>query len=139
MKITRREFIAGAAVGAAGGTLISRTPRASAAAEIGAGNLPRPESSGIDHIVVVMMENRSFDHYLGWLPRADGRQGGLTYLDTAGVAHETYHLRQPIGCGFIDPDHSYEGGRIELDHGPVRRMAARRQRPARHRLLRGAG
>ncbi len=117
MKITRREFIAGAAVGAAGGTLISRTPRASAAAEIGAGNLPRPESSGIDHIVVVMMENRSFDHYLGWLPRADGRQGGLTYLDTAGVAHETYHLRQPIGCGFIDPDHSYEGGRIELDHG----------------------
>ncbi len=24
-----------------------------------------------------MMENRSFDHYLGWLPGADGRQAGL--------------------------------------------------------------
>src|SRR6266571_3484032 len=118
MKITRREFIAGAAAGAAGGTLISRTPRASAAVQMGQGSrLPRPESSGIDHIVVVMMENRSFDHYLGWVPGADGRQGGLSYLDTAGVAHRTYHLQQPSGCGFIDPDHSYVGGRIELDHG----------------------
>ena len=31
-----------------------------------------------------MMENRSFDHFLGWLPGADGRQAGLTYLDTHG-------------------------------------------------------
>ena len=29
-----------------------------------------PERSGIEHIVVVMMENRSFDHLLGWLPNA---------------------------------------------------------------------
>src|SRR3954447_5618764 len=29
--------------------------------------LPKPNKSGIDHIVVVMMENRSFDHFLGWL------------------------------------------------------------------------
>ncbi|PRP95647.1 Phospholipase C 2 precursor [Enhygromyxa salina] len=29
--------------------------------------------SGIDHIVVVMMENRSFDHYLGGLSLAEGR------------------------------------------------------------------
>ena len=27
------------------------------------------------------MENRSFDHFLGWLPGADGRQAGLTYHD----------------------------------------------------------
>src|SRR6266536_1979320 len=117
MKITRREFIAGAAVGAAGGTLISRTPRASAAAEIGAGNLPRPESSGIDHIVVVMMENRSFDHFLGWLPGADGRQAGLVYQDKAGVAHSTYRLSMYQGCGYADPDHSWEGGRTEYANG----------------------
>jgi phospholipase C len=36
--------------------------------------LPPPAASGIDHVVVVMMENRSFDHFLGWLPGADGRQ-----------------------------------------------------------------
>ena len=29
-----------------------------------------PASSGIEHVVVVMMENRSFDHMLGWLPTA---------------------------------------------------------------------
>ena len=29
--------------------------------------LPDPSNSGIEHIVFVMMENRSFDHYLGWL------------------------------------------------------------------------
>ena len=41
------------------------------------GALPSPEHSGITHIVVVMMENRSFDHFLGWLPGADGQQAGL--------------------------------------------------------------
>ena len=38
--------------------------------------LPSPDASGIEHIVVVMMENRSFDHMLGWLDGADGRQAG---------------------------------------------------------------
>ena len=44
--------------------------------------LPSPDASGIEHIVVLMMENRSFDHMLGWLDGADGRQRGLRYLDT---------------------------------------------------------
>src|SRR5689334_12305900 len=35
----------------------------------------------IQHIVLVMMENRSFDHLLGWLPHADGQQAGLSYVD----------------------------------------------------------
>ena len=43
--------------------------------------LPSPDASGIEHVVVLMMENRSFDHYLGWPPNADGRQEGLTYID----------------------------------------------------------
>jgi phospholipase C len=34
---------------------------------------PDPKRSGIDHVVVVMMENRSFDHMLGWLPGAARR------------------------------------------------------------------
>ncbi len=49
-----------------------------------------PRGSGIDHIVVVMMENRSFDHFLGWLPGADGKQAGLSYVDRFGSAHPTY-------------------------------------------------
>jgi phospholipase C len=39
------------------------------AAVAAASELPAPDASGIDHIVVVMMENRSFDHYLGWVRR----------------------------------------------------------------------
>src|SRR5947209_1578299 len=47
-------------------------------------SLPKPDQSGIDHIVVVTMENRSFDHILGWLPGANGMQAGLSYTDRAG-------------------------------------------------------
>jgi phospholipase C len=79
--------------------------------------LPAPKSSGIEHIVVVMMENRSFDHYLGWLPGANGKQAGLTYRDRNGVAHTTHHLTTFQGCDFADPDHSFEGGRVELNGG----------------------
>lgn len=79
--------------------------------------LPAPEASGIDHIVVVMMENRSFDHYLGWLPGAEGKQEGLVYRDRFNVAHRTYHLQTTQGCGHPDPDHSFEGGRVEYNDG----------------------
>ncbi|GCD91863.1 alkaline phosphatase family protein [Nocardioides sp. LS1] len=79
--------------------------------------LPAPGKSGIEHVVVVMMENRSFDHFLGWLPGADGKQAGLTYKDRYGVRHQTHHLEAFDSCGFHDPDHSYEGGRIQLNGG----------------------
>src|SRR6185295_7385172 len=81
-------------------------------------SLPSPDTSGIDHIVVVMMENRSFDHFLGWLEGADGRQRGLVYLDSSGAPHATHRLAPDFqGCGFRDPDHSYAGGRIEYNSG----------------------
>jgi phospholipase C len=79
--------------------------------------LPAPGDSGIEHVVVLMMENRSFDHFLGWLPGADGMQAGLTYIDRYRVPHDTHHLTVTSSCGFQDPDHSYEGGRIELNDG----------------------
>jgi phospholipase C len=79
--------------------------------------LPAPGDSGIEHVVVLMMENRSFDHFLGWLPAADGMQAGLTYIDRYRVPHDTHHLTVTSSCGFQDPDHSYEGGRVELNDG----------------------
>ena len=80
--------------------------------------LPKPDKSGIDHIVVAMMENRSFDHLLGWLPGANGQQAGLTYTNASGAAFETYPLAPNFqGCGHPDPDHSYEGGRVEFNGG----------------------
>jgi len=80
--------------------------------------LPNPENCGIEHIVVVTMENRSFDHFLGWLPNADGKQAGLTFADSSGVSHPTYSLSgDDTGCPHPDPDHSYNGGRVEYDNG----------------------
>jgi phospholipase C len=116
--LSRRQFLTSAAV-AAGGLAVAGTAEwagrgglASAATV-----LPDPVSSGIDHIVVVMMENRSFDHFLGWLPGADGKQSGLAYVDRYAVRHSTFHQTQYASCGFADPDHSYEGGRIEFNGG----------------------
>lgn len=76
-----------------------------------------PDESSLDHIIVVTMENRSYDHLLGWLPGADGRQAGLSYRDPNGVLRPTHRLTQLHGCGYADPNHSYEGGRQEFNAG----------------------
>jgi phospholipase C len=83
-------------------------------------SLPSPEFSGIDHIIAVTMENRSFDHFFGWMPNADGKQAGLTYVDTHGVVHATHSLSgDNTGCPAADPDHSYSGARIEYNGGAM--------------------
>src|SRR2546421_3203577 len=77
-----------------------------------------PAASGIEHVVVVMMENRSFDHLLGWMDGADGRQAGLRYPDRNGVLQKTHALAPDFqGCAHPDPDHSFGGGRVEYDGG----------------------
>ena len=81
-------------------------------------SLPPVEKSGIDHIVVVMLENRSFNHLLGWLPGSDGMQAGLSYPDTNGKYVPTSRLGSDYqGCGFHDPDHTYDGTRQEYNNG----------------------
>lgn len=97
--------------------------RAGAAPEVlaqGLPSLPSPELSGIEHIVTVSMENRSFDHFFGWLPNADGQQAGFTYVDGNGVAHPTHSLSgDNTGCPAPDPDHSYAGARVEYNSGAM--------------------
>jgi len=118
-RITRRRFIQGA--GAAGALLASGGARMVAEAATGPrpAALPSPAASGIEHIVVLCMENRSFDHYLGWVRGADGKQEGLSYPDSAGLLHDTHHLRDWSGCGYNDPDHSYTGGRVQFNGGKL--------------------
>jgi phospholipase C len=80
--------------------------------------LPDPTASGIEHIILVTMENRSFDHFLGWLPGADGRQQGMQYPDRAGQLCPTHPLAPDYqGCGHPNPDHSYGGGRVAYAGG----------------------
>jgi phospholipase C len=113
-RLSRRTFLtatAGAAVAAGTHGALARD-----AATV-QHHLPAPAHSGLDHIVVVCMENRSFDHYLGWVRGADGTQAGLHYPDDHGVLHPTHHLTDRQGCGFNDPDHSVEGGALQYNAG----------------------
>src|SRR5438105_6973166 len=81
-------------------------------------SLPPPDAAGFEHVVVVMMENRSFDHFFGWLPGANGQQAGLNYSDSAGNSHPTHALAPDYqGCGFLDPGHSYSDGRVQFHNG----------------------
>ncbi|UQX88804.1 alkaline phosphatase family protein [Jatrophihabitans telluris] len=128
MSLSRRRFltasatVAAAATAGVGAFAASSGAHATVAGTTGAATavpagLPAPAASGIEHVVVVMMENRSFDHFLGWLPGANGRQAGLTFTDRYGLEHATHHLTDFASCAYNDPDHSYEGGRIELNNG----------------------
>lgn len=134
---TRREFLRGVAAttgvltlgGCGGGNgsddisnllLPGAGPGAMPTADLS--QLPAPEDSGIDHIVQVMMENRSFDHMLGWVPGSDGRQAGQRFPNINGDLVETFRLSQDPnygyqGCGWGDPNHGYDGGRVHLNSG----------------------
>ena len=108
-KINRRDFVSRAAAltgSIALGCRDSTTP-------------PQPVPGSIDHIIVVTMENRSFDHLLGWLPGADGRTSGLTYPDIDGVMQPTRHHASFDSCDFADPGHSFEAGRINYNGGAL--------------------
>ncbi|MGZ4436992.1 MAG: alkaline phosphatase family protein [Nocardioidaceae bacterium] len=119
MRLDRRQVLAAAAGTAAAAAVGPGAVRASAGTPRPQRYpaLPAPARSGLDHIVVVCMENRSYDHDLGWLKGGDGRQAGLTYRDDKGHTHPTHHLLDRSGCGFNDPDHSYEGGRLQFNGG----------------------
>src|SRR6202789_1460628 len=119
MSVNRRDFLRSVA-SISGATLASTVSFAQTeqVQQLDA-SLPSPDLSGIEHVVVVMMENRSFDHLLGWMPNANGRQAGLEYPDNNGALHATYRLTDFVGCAHPDPDHSYPGGRSEYDGGKM--------------------
>ena len=97
----------------------------------------------IDTIVVICMENRSFDHYFAWLASDEryleagrSRYGvdfavngttGLTYTRPDGTSVQPFHLPQwsdttdPYrGCGgHPDPNHGRNGGLVQRDQGFV--------------------
>ena len=63
MSVNRRDFLRRAAGMASAAAWAGKSSLVSAQTAA----LPDPADSGIEHIVVVMMENRSFDHMLGYL------------------------------------------------------------------------
>ena len=136
---SRRDFLKGT-LGGAGALLLGTTVdtgTARSAVNIGpvAGAAAPPVAghTGIDHVDVVMMENRSFDHFLGWMPNAkgigidpDGNPTGdgslynsFRYDDINGNSHSIWNTTQLNGCGQKDQDHGYTGGRIQWAKGAM--------------------
>jgi phospholipase C len=123
MEIDRRRFLtlgAGAAAAAALIACSSDTSTTSPASRASrpAGDLGAPADAPFDHVVILMMENRSFDHLLGWLPGADGRQAGLSYPDLDGSSHPTWDNGDDWqGCKYEDPAHQWPDGEQQLNDG----------------------
>ena len=106
---------------------------AAAAAGLGIAGVRRadakPARTPVEHIVVVMMENRSVDHFLGWYgkenPDFDGIQDAH-FVDQregrggARVGTEDWGRdgRNDFdGRGFADPDHGWDNGRLVVNGG----------------------
>jgi phospholipase C len=145
--VDRRGFLTGVAAvaagvalqGCGGGGSGSNTPNGSAQAasivDVPSPNggdryslprpaLPNPSTSGIDFIVLVTMENRSFDHFLGWVPAAEGMPANLQFTDAFGNVQTPFLLSANSSygyqaCAFQDPNHSYQGGRTQMASGAM--------------------
>src|SRR5437867_5120779 len=81
-------------------------------------------STGLDqlkHIVVLMMENRSFDHMLGSLKAVDSRIDGVTDQlsnpDTTGAQVKPQPLAEFQGQLNPDPDHHFPAVDLQIFGG----------------------
>lgn len=83
--------------------------------------MPPPGLDKLKHIVVLMMENRSFDHMFGGLkaidPRIDGLNGDEFNLDTAGKKAPVQAKAAYQGQLDPDPDHHFPGVDLQLFDG----------------------
>ncbi len=138
--LNRRDFLrTTAALGAAG--MVGRFAGDAEARRLPGGSiLDLPAAAApIDTVVVMMMENRSFDHYLGWLANdeaylEEGRQSWGQRFRVDGSTDEAYPRPDGTlvstfpqldasesnpwrGCGHPDPGHGWTSGRRQRDDG----------------------
>src|ERR1700724_1751659 len=115
--LSRRKFLQIAA--ASSGLAVTGAELLNQAVANASSTIAANGSRGIRHVVILMMENRSFDHFLGWLPGARGRHDRV-YLATDGNFYPNYPLAPDFqGCGYSDPDHSWEGFLVEYNFGKM--------------------
>jgi phospholipase C len=83
--------------------------------------MPPPGLDNLKHIVVLMMENRSFDHMLGGLmaedPRIDGLTGNETNPDTTGASVKVQPQAQYQSQLDPDPDHHFPAVDLQIFNG----------------------
>jgi phospholipase C len=108
---SRRAFLRRAGIGAAGAAVGAGAVAAGVAYDrrvqderYGFTPLPERREPGFDHVVVLMFENRSFDHVLGRLYRDAELRTGQSF---EGLQHGTHANTAPDGT--VVPAHVYEG------------------------------
>lgn len=79
---------------------------------------PHGDQIPIDHIVVLMQENRSYDHYFGRLRRASGPPRGVTNPDPLG-GEPIRTFRQPRFCEVADLPHSWNATHRQMNGGAM--------------------
>jgi phospholipase C len=125
---SRREFLerTALAAGLAGATGLSADTILTQAAQASAQfrPLPKPRNVPIDHFVLLMMENRSYDHYFGWLKGYSDARQNQSYPNPEGELVSTVPASslgtggvQFKGCGHPDPGHGWNSGRAQLTGG----------------------
>jgi phospholipase C len=135
----RRRFLGGALAGAAALGLDACSPAArvgsdKASAGPGAGTRPYPRLAAgtdtipeIEHIVVLMLENHSFDNILGMLGRGDGftldPQGNPTATNPYGG--QTLHaFHMPTPCQLVNaPSNSWDASHLSYADGTCQGFA----------------
>jgi phospholipase C len=125
---TRRPVVVVAAVALAGTALVGAGGQA--------GRAEVATTTPIKHVVVLMQENRSFDHYLGHLALFDPSidtaveptEGNPDPLDSAGAKIKPFH--QPDYCEVADLAHSWNGTHHEWDGGEMDGFTAANVNPA---------
>jgi phospholipase C len=116
MTLDRRSFLKGAAAGVGLASLGSRADAVTNLVLPRLGLDPVKPATPIDTTVVVMMENRSVDHFLGWVPEIvpgfDATQtrtySGRPTEDWGAAGRHDY-----AGCGYADPAHGWDSGRAQ--------------------------
>jgi phospholipase C len=117
---SRRAFLRRAGIGAAGAAVGAGAVGAAAAYDrhvqderYGFTPLPERREPGFDHVVVLMFENRSFDHVLGRLYTDDELGDGQSF---EGLQSGTYANTAPDGT--VVPAHVYEGSTDDVMSQP---------------------
>jgi phospholipase C len=128
-ELSRRDFLARTAYAAGLASVAGALPASTILAEASQAaarrnRLPAPRNTPIDHFVILMMENRSFDHYFGWLSGEADAVQKQTYRAPDGTMVPTSHHsslgtggKEWKGCGHPDPGHGWDDGRAQLRGG----------------------
>jgi phospholipase C len=114
--LSRRAFLTGAAA------LAASRPAFANIALPGVARRTVQSRTPIDTTVVLMMENRSVDHYLGWY----GAEADFDAVQTRSyaaddgttMATESWGASgraEYAGCGFTDPGHGWDSGRVQAE------------------------